>query len=789
MTKFYNRHSYVNFSLYLASLLALVIHPNPLQADTVKTDEWQIEADKVLRFDNPKSIIAEGNVILTKLRILPPKQKTNKVKATEWAVLLEETPTDTDEDIVTQKDVLDTKPRYKTEITIKADWIAYDVAQNNIKAKGHVAIVSDTDQLIAKEGVLDLDTETGTFQEATILRESLDLHLEGKTIEKTGFNTYHIKDGWVVTCDFEEQNAPPWSFAASDTKVTQGEYAILKHATFRIKDIPVLYTPWLMVPVGNKRQTGVLFPEVSNSDRSGFGVNLPLFINLSDSSDITLYPEFYANRGFMPGMEYRYILAPQKKGTLMASYLQDDLSDPEETEYWQKTGYTHTNQDRYWVRGKLDHDFKNDIVTRIDLDIVSDRDYLTEFNGGITGFENSNEIFLDSFGRGFQNKTNDQRENSFKFLKTWEGMALEGVFLAINDVRIEKDAQTAPEAVTPGSDNVAPKKTIPTPLWKLPSLSFTGSQLIGESDFTLDWDTDYVNYYREEGVGGHRFDLHPRLSAPLPLGQYLESRAEIGIRETFYSVQTYGDSTWTESTSPNRLLGDFHTEIGTTLLREFSLNIDDATGLTHNLRPFIEYDYLSDENQDDLPVFDSVDRIAHQNQFTYGIDNFFDLFGNKTEREYGYLKIKQSYDMRSEKSDTPFSPVNVRLRWNPLEQAKFLYKTDIDIYGEGFISHTIEAGYENSRGDYLDIDYRYDNNGDTHQLNLSARAQLSDTLFASYDIEHSLSESQVIEQNISLMYQPACWSVELKSRYTPGDHTMMLLFKLANIGSPLGLRL
>ena len=45
----------------------------------------------------------------------------------------------------------------------------------------------------AEEGVVDLNKETGTFTDATILRKSLDLHLEGKTIEKTGFNTYHIE--------------------------------------------------------------------------------------------------------------------------------------------------------------------------------------------------------------------------------------------------------------------------------------------------------------------------------------------------------------------------------------------------------------------------------------------------------------------------------------------------------------------------------------------------------------------------------------------------------------------
>ncbi len=763
-------------SFGLASFL-IFSSPCLLLADAIETEEWQIEADKVLRFDNPNSVIAEGKVVLTKIRKLPPVLKKKIASATKWDILLEEEPVADEMEEVTQEIVEDTEPRFETAVTITADWIAYDVENNAIKARGNITIADGTDRLMAESGTFDLDKETGTFNKATILRDKLDLHLEGETITKTGVNTYSITDGWVVTCKVEDNVTPPWSFAAAETHVTQGEYATLKHATFRIKDVPVLYSPWLMVPVGNTRQTGVLFPEFSTSEYGGFAFNLPLFVNISDSSDMTIYSEYLTNRGFMPGVEFRYALAPQKKGGFMASYLKDDLSDPSETEYYQDTGYTHTNDDRYWVRGKLDHDFDNGIVTRTDLDIVSDRDYLTEFNSGSTGFRQSQDRFLSAFGRGFQNKTSDQRQNTFKILKSWDGMALESAFLGINDVRSDK--------------------TSPTPLWKLPSIDFTGSKLLGFSDLTLDWDTDYVNYYRENGVGGHRFDIYPRLSMPLPMGPYLESRAEAGVRDTFYNVQTFGDGTWDKSSSPNRLLGKFHTEIGTTLLRDFAANIGGMEGITHNFRPYVQYDFLSDTDQDDLPSFDSVDRKSDSNMITYGIDNFFDLFGTndgkETNREYGNLKIKQSYDIRSNASDEPLSPVNVKLSLTPLKDinnAKLIYKTDISVYGNGS-SHTVEAFYENSRGDAMNLDYRYDdlNGADTQQINFAIKAQLWDTIFAAYNIEHSISASQIIQQNISLMYQPACWSVELQSKYTPGDTTFSIMFNLANIGSPLGFRL
>ncbi len=215
MTKLSNPSVFLRFSICLASLLAFTVQTNTLQAETVETEEWQIEADKLLHFDNPKSVIAEGNVVLTKLRILPPKNAVlPKAETSSWSTLLEEAPAELAQEVITQEISQDTEIRSQTEITVLADWIAYDVENNSIKAKGNVTIKDDTDQLMADEGVFNLSEETGAFKEATILRQTMDLHFEGETIEKTGVNTYHITDGWVITCKFEDGETPPWSFCS-----------------------------------------------------------------------------------------------------------------------------------------------------------------------------------------------------------------------------------------------------------------------------------------------------------------------------------------------------------------------------------------------------------------------------------------------------------------------------------------------------------------------------------------------------------------------------------------------
>ncbi len=742
------------------------------------TEEWDITADRIIRYEDPESIVAEGNIVLVKRKKMPPAPAVSATakEVSDWYVLLEEE--EPEEGVTLEQIEADQEPVYKVQTTIKADWMVYDVTLNTIKARGNISVEADGQSIYAEQATVNLEQETGTFENATIIGDEKDVHLEGEVIEKIGFKTYHIENGWIITCKIPDDKTPPWSFAASDAIIEQDGYAVLKHARFRIKDVPVFYSPWLAVPAKNKRETGFLLPEISSAENSGFGFNLPFFWNISDSTDLTIYTQYFANRGYMPGLEFRYITDPDDKGMAMANYIHDELSDPSETEYYEDTGYTHDNMDRYWFRAKADQDFGTAWTSRLDLDIVSDRDYLNEFNTGLTGFERSNEEFLDTFGRSLENRTDDQRTNAFSIQRAWGPTSLEARLLAINDVRQDEEPSDDPDA-TPR----------PTPLWNLPSIDYTGTMPLENLwDLTLQWDTNYYNFWREEGVGGHRFDIFPTLSAPLPISPYLESRAEIGIRDTYYIVQEYGEAEWLEDDSQNRFLYDIHAEVGSTLIRTFALSGKSMTGLSHEVRPYVEYDFIPDVDQDDLPRFDAVDRVGEQNQLTYGIDNFFNaLSGDNSERDYGWFKIKQSYSFLSERSDDPFSDINVELKWIPLRLLQLLYRTDIDVYDTGFVKHDLETSFRNSRGDLFELDYYFKDNGDandTEQINAALEAGIFSSWRTRISIEHSLANDETNIANVSLLYQALCWSVELGSQYTPEETSFMLLFNLANLGTP-----
>jgi len=739
------------FLLHLLPVL-LVLFAAPVGATTsIDAKQWNVTADKMIREENPPRLIAVGNVILEKKEPVEPGSQTEAQTG-------------------------EITPNLKTVTTITADRVVYDVVKGTLEATGNLKITVGGDVLTADSGLVDLNKSTGNFRNASLVRQTPDVHFEGQVIERTGELTYHIEDGWVVTCKLQPGEVPPWSFAAADTEITDGGYAFLKHATFRIKDVPVLYSPVMLLPAKRKRQTGLLFPSLYLSDRDGFGIETPLFINLSPSSDLTLYPRYFANRGVMLGAEYRYVLDEESKGILMGHFLDDDLSDPSEVSYYKDGGFTHTNSERYWVRGKADQEIGG-WTMRLDVDVVSDKDYLGEFTSGSTSFDMSNQQFKDVFGRGLTSKTNSYRENTFAALRNWGNgsTALLAEMSAINDV--SERIYTA--------DN-------PSMAWKLPSLTYSGLLPItgsaGGPDFS--WDANYTDFWRDEGVGAQRFDLKPTVTMGVPLTPYLESYVSASLRDTSYLIQDNGASDWEDTDSENRFLYNLNAEVGTTLMRDFSVDLGEVNSVSHTLRPYIAYGYTQIPDEKLLPEFDSVDELEEQNTVYLGLNNFFSIAGEHNgrdfERDYAFLRIKEGYDFRSEESDTPLTPIEMETGWYPVERMNIKYTTKYDVYGDGQYYHAVDGTYRSSTGDRYSLTYRYNELTDVNSVTGSFWYKLPYNLGVGYALERNIENSNTIEETVLLRYIQPCWSVELSSHDESGDQSFMITFRLANIGNPLG---
>jgi len=726
------------------------------------TSPWQITADKISRFVNPPSVIAEGNVVLVRQGLT----SIGQVGAHEAPV----------------------PAGGEKPLTITGDWIRLDPVANLVKVRGHAVLDSEEEHITADLADMDMDRQRGHLQRATIYFPKRNIYLAGGEVQKTGELTYHLEDGWMSECDPVDGAARPWSFTWSRADITQEGFAHFTNTTFRVKDMPVVYTPYFAFSAGTKRKTGLLLPELSSGRRDGEGILVPFFVNLSPSMDLTLYGGGLSRRGPQTGAEFRYVQDVDSKGTVAINALNDQHIDTPHDDF-RSDGVLRTTRDRYWLRGKADHDFGSNVKAKLDLDLVSDQDYLAEFSDSMTGFKANNDAFVSEFGRGFEAESTHARTNTAQLSKLWPSMSLAGEVRTIDD----------PSAV----DSTAHP-------WSLPGVAFAGSRPLfpgkrsenglGSSLAATDltWDSGYVYYWQEGGVGGQRLDLHPTLKTPLRFLPYSETTAVAGVRQTMYQVENNGPSqNDLGSGNLNRTLAEGSLATSTILLRDFDMRGDYLKKMTHMIRPGLDYSYLPAASQEDLPALDGTDRITPKNLFTYALKNDFNVVGaDNSSWNLGYAHLSQAYDIRELRRDPvlnmprrPFTDITFDSGVRPVPRVTLTYRTLVDVHGDGATNYQVGANYATLRGDRLRLVNRYDEATHVNQLNFDLNVRLAETLRAQAIVNHSLETRETSGAALRLLYEPACWGMALQATSSPDDaYRFTMMFSLAGIGKIMEFR-
>lgn len=733
-----HRHRPRLFRLLGAFLLTGLVAVGPSLADEANPSPWSIVADRITSQRPPLEISADGEVVL-------------------------EGPGSDG----------------RGPLTVKADTLSYRQEGNILDARGHVSIREESSGLVRAESLhLNLDSRIGRLDYTTISLADHELNFTGRLAEKTGPDSYHFEQGVITSCPTNTDKPPAWSIHCRDARITLDGMAVLKHASLRIGGIPLLYTPFFMVPAKTTRQSGFLFPEYSQSGRDGLGLIAPLFINVSPSTDLTIYAGHYSLRGSLLGLEIRHLNATDSLFTVQADYLHDrtsDLGPAGGDNDYRHDGYLRDSHDRYWLRGKADHYFSDQLALRFDLDTVSDRDYIHEYRGAMAGFEQNNREYLQGFNRGLAEASLEFRESTLQLagrgLHTSAGAELRYV-----------DA--------PGS----------APLQTLPRLTMHSRLPLREIPLSFAWDAEYLYYSRSEGVGYQRLDLFPRLVAPLPLGRFFEGTMTGGIRETAYQIDTSGeqiDGGWRGSATPHRTAETFDTNLATIVSRDYQPGLRHLSSFSHLFRPNLGYRYFAPGDQQELPTLDGTDRLPESNQIYWQLNNYFLTAGHDRNSQVhasqiGHFKLNQSFDLHENHRESagptdqrrPFSDIALDLELTPLPEAYLRYQTTLNMYGDGVTAYQFQGRYSSSASDNLQFDYNY-LRGNAHDLSLRLQLGISQRFATRYTTTLSLMDKHKTGESASLLYTPQCWSMELTVSQDSNDRRLLLVFSLTGIGKAL----
>jgi LPS-assembly protein len=647
------------------------------------------------------------------------------------------------------------------KLTANRVWV--NARTNEAEATGNVVLVQGEDVLRSEKMQIDLDTSLGIILQGTLFLKKQNFYLRGEEIERVGEDTYRILGGSFTTCNGDW---PAWRFTGREALVTLEEYASVRGATFEVKNVPLLYSPYLFFPVKTQRQSGFLMPRVTYSNTAGVELNNAYFWAISKNMDATFYLDLATEKGIGEGLEYRYVRKEGSAGTFYGYHVQESDHFRQ-----QRTDQLDRGSDRWLAQLQHEEYFSNTFFAKMRLLRFSDRQYFTDY--GVT----------------YADQASEQAYSFISLTKNWDSFSLYGEGRYTVDLTREDK----------------------TTLQYLPVVNFVGvRQRMFESPFYYSFSSSYGNFWREEGVTGQVLDLYPRLTLPLKWGD-LEITPDFGARETLYLSQIGGQQ------YHSRELWDFTTTLATNFYRVFDTGWSAVPKIKHLLRPEITYNYIPNVDQSQLPNFGTP--VASTNILPYSqVPNFGmpvpkanavtyaltqRLIAKVSEgpeksryHEYVYLKLSQAYDLYeanrqiSSPGDVrrPFGSITGEIR---VKSQKYVSVENITTYDPSqnqFQTTYTSAGIADPRGDGLSLEHLWQY-GTQEQINGSLRVKILSSLYASYGTRYSLFDRQMLETAYGLNYRHQCWGVDLTYSERaavsgqPAERKIMFLINLLGVTS------
>ena len=374
---------------------------------------------------------------------------------------------------------------------------------------------------------------------------------------------------------------PDWQMHASEITISSDNNSLeAYHARFSLFDVPVLYVPYLTMPISNERKSGFLYPKIGTSNNSGLEVETPYYINITDNMDATITPRYMSERGTQLITEFRY-LQDLQTGRIDVEYLNNDkkLSNNDDSRYLARIQHVGTFSERFRAH--------------VDYTTISDDNYLVDI--GSSQF-NANDSYLYQVG-----------ELAY-FAQNWQ------TTLKLQDFEVLGNHQ---------------------PSYKtLPQIEISRQQKLTDFDGIFDVYAEFSSFDNadETKPTAQRYHLEAGLLYPMVTpAWFLNSEVKL-LQTNYHQSNISSDSLLEENIS--RTLPKVRLHGGVNFDRNFSLFNKDYN---QTLEPQMQYLYIPEKNQNNIGIYDTtnlqddynglfrdrrfsgIDRIAQANQMSWGV--------------------------------------------------------------------------------------------------------------------------------------------------------------------------
>ncbi|HXI12775.1 MAG TPA: LPS assembly protein LptD [Thermoanaerobaculia bacterium] len=673
------------------------------------------------------------------------------------------------------------------DVTLSADKITFNQKTKDATAEGHVIIDQGPQRLTAEHLVFNLTSKTGTFFRATAMFEP-SIYFTGDSIEKLDDTTYRLTNGLFTSC---ELNKPAWSFHLKTATVTIDDYARLRGVSFRAREIPLLWTPYLIFPTKKDRAQGLLVPKVNYSSRFGASVQSAYFIPLGVSADATIHADIFS-KGFAGlGTTVRYAPSVDITNGKLQAYV---VTDPETRSREWKYEYTHAQDN-----------LPGDLRAVVDIRDYSDLEFFRNFERSFAINTRSTIYSAAYLTRNRPtyslNLRADRREN-FRTCRDANGLPIPG------------ECRDRFEQVPSLEYRSYPNQIASTPLY-----------------FSLESSASHLR--NNQGADYFRGDVFPTLALRVKTPSWFSVRPQVSLRQTNYtsSRETVGGP----PTGPaiNRTYAQGEVElVGPSVSRIYDRDLGGFSRFKHLLEPRFRYLYTSNvENRDRIIAFDTVDTpflplVSNSVEYSLTQRVIAKQSGeNSSAREILTVSLKQAVSLsepfqqfRFGSSDTSrFTPLTLSAHLNPYQSvsvdanasfgnlSKQLDQTSVSANLSGKLSYLYLTWFSSFSSPNLP-------GRGSSQIRITSggpllRTKDTDRVRGDIQLSYDAKDNKLIEQRYILGTNASCFSVALEyrdfislrrlsgapsprggalSRALPGD--FQLSISLKNVGSFIDLR-
>jgi LPS-assembly protein len=610
--------------------------------------------------------------------------------------------------------------------SIVADELSVNRTDATIIANGDIHFQNKGIDIFAESLNINEQQKTTALTQASYQLNASPGHGKAEEININGDGkTLSFIDSSFTTC---YDPVPDWKMRASEITISADKKSLQAYnARFSLFDIPVLYIPYLTMPIGEERQSGFLYPEISSSKNSGIEIQTPYYLNISENFDATITPRYLSERGTQLITEFRYLHGLQS-GQVDLEYLNKDkkLTNNDDSRYLARLQHIGTYSDRFRAH--------------VDYSTISDDNYLVDL--GSSQF-NSNDSYLYQIG-----------EISY-FTDTWQ------TTLKLQDFEVLGNHQRS-------------YKT-------LPQIEISSQQEISNFDGIIDIYSELSSFETPDASKptAQRYHVEAGLLYPIMTPAWFLN-SEIRVLQTNYQQKNISANSNLEK-DVSRTLPKIRIHGGINFDRSLSMF---GQNYNQTLEPQVQYLYIPDKDQNNIGIYDTtnlqddynglfrdrrfsgIDRIAQANQISWGLTNRVLTADNNEIFRFSLGRIvyfnesnfnDSEQDVIADKSALA-ADVFLHLNQNWQFSSDIQYNTDSGSTSKSQTS--LDYLFSNNQTIQLNHRYASDVSGESlEQMSLATSIKIAQRWQFVGRFTQDLQGKRSIESYAGLEYSSCCWGI------------------------------